>query len=98
LSDDGQYRSDENSLSTTKTIGDECAREGTHKGSNLEGCYHSTFAGGIFRFDGTMGVDGIDLMEDLYPALESCERSRTSLIVTKDDKSRGDDEDDLGHA
>jgi hypothetical protein len=69
LSDDGQHGPEEYRLAVTDAVGEENTGEGADKGTELEGCDHSSFTRGIMSFRRSLGVDGIDLGEDLDPTV-----------------------------
>ncbi|KAF3386370.1 hypothetical protein F1880_001231 [Penicillium rolfsii] len=61
-------------------LGDESARKRANQCSNLKGGYYRALASGILRFESTMVIDGIDLMEDFDPAMDRGKMSGTHQL------------------
>lgn len=96
LTNDSEDRTEEYGLPATQPVRDQCAREGSDEGSDLERGNDSTLAGGIVCFERSGRVNGVDLGEGLHPTLESRQGANTGLVVSKDYEGRGTYQSHLG--
>ena len=98
LADDGEDGAEEDGLAAAEPVAHRGAGEGAHERPELEGGDDGTLAGAVGGFLAALGVDGIDLGEDLDPTRQGGQGTQAGLIVTIEDEGRGYDEQSLRHA